>query len=163
MIVGIKLETKYILIDEKNYKDVVICFTRYARSKLMVIVSCYYHKLTGKIEEQERKKYMMVNDYMLYKVLYKIKYRIGIEKFDDTKILIGTDDKLPDNITFKNALILMMGVTKDNGKFYPQIFQKKHQQHKRLVMTHFRSLVLLVGNKYGEGIKTFQLFQSLNS
>ena len=26
---------------------------------------------------------------------------VGIEKFDDTKILIETDDKLPDNITLK--------------------------------------------------------------
>lgn len=64
----------------------------------------------------------MTNDYMLINVLQKIKKMKGIDVNDDTKILIGTDDKLPDNITFKNALILMMGVTKDNGKFYPQIF-----------------------------------------
>ena len=42
----------------------------------------------------------MVNDYMLDKVLDKIKERIGIAKFDDTNILIDTDDKLPDHIYF---------------------------------------------------------------
>ena len=46
----------------------------------------------------------MVNHYMLYKALDKIK-EIGIVKFDDTKTLIDTDDKLPD-ITFKNIVIL---------------------------------------------------------
>ena len=39
------------------------------------------------------KKYFMVDDYTLDKVLDKIK-RIDIEKLDDTKILIETDDKL---------------------------------------------------------------------
>ena len=38
----------------------------------------------------------MVNDYLLDKVLVKIKETIGIEKFWCTKILIDTDDKLPD-------------------------------------------------------------------
>ena len=33
---------------------------------------------------------MMVDDYMLGKVLGKIKEIIGIEKFDDTKIFIDT-------------------------------------------------------------------------
>ena len=35
----------------------------------------------------------MVDDYMLDKVLDKIKEIIGIEKFDGTKILIYADDK----------------------------------------------------------------------
>ena len=43
----------------------------------------------------------MVRDYMPDKVLGKIKEIIGIEKLDDTKILIGTNDKLPDDIAFK--------------------------------------------------------------
>ena len=43
----------------------------------------------------------MVDDYMLEKVLDKIKEIIGIEKFDDAKILIDTEDKLPDDITLK--------------------------------------------------------------
>ena len=41
------------------------------------------------------------------KVLDKIKQIIGIEKFDNSKILIDTDDKLPDDITFKNVVMLM--------------------------------------------------------
>ena len=48
----------------------------------------------------------MVDDYMLDKVLDKIKEIIAIEKFDNTKILIETDDKLPDDITFKNIVIV---------------------------------------------------------
>ena len=57
---------------------------------------------------------MIVHDYMLDKVLDKIIEVIGIEKFDDTKILIDTDDKLPDDITFKNVVILMTCVIKDD-------------------------------------------------
>ena len=48
----------------------------------------------------------MVNDYMLDKVLNKIKETIGIAKFDNAKILIDTDDKLPDYTTLINAAIL---------------------------------------------------------
>ena len=57
-----------------------------------------------KIEEHEGKKYLMVDDYMLNKVLDKI------------KILIDADDKLPD-ITLKNVVILMTCVIKDGNKF----------------------------------------------
>ena len=64
----------------------------------------------------------MVDDYMLNKALDKIKKIIAIEKFDDTKILIDTDDKLPDDITLKNVVILMTCIIKNFGKFYPQIF-----------------------------------------
>ena len=63
----------------------------------------------------------MVDDYMLDKVLVKIKEIIGIEKFDDTKIFIDTDDKLPDDTTFKNVVILTTCVIKDDGKFYLEI------------------------------------------
>ena len=56
----------------------------------------------------------MVDDYMLDKVLDKIKEIIGIEKFDGTKILIYTDDKFPDDITLKNVMILMECVIKDD-------------------------------------------------
>ena len=52
-----------------------------------------------RIEKHERKQYVIVHDYMLNKVLDKIIEVIGIEKFDDTKILIDTYDKLPDDIT----------------------------------------------------------------
>ena len=47
-----------LLIDEKNNKDLMIYFTIY--------------ELTGKIEEHERKIYLMLDDYMLGKVLEKI-------------------------------------------------------------------------------------------
>ena len=47
---------------------------------------------------------------------------IGIEKIDDTKILIDADDKLSDDITLKNDVILMTCVIKDGDKFYQQLF-----------------------------------------
>ena len=63
------------------------------------MLSLHYHELMSKTEEHKRKKYLMINDYMLDKVLDKIKEAIGIVKIDDTKILIDTNDKLPDYIT----------------------------------------------------------------
>ena len=60
---------------------------------------------------------------MLDKVLDKIKETIGIIKFDVTKILIDTDEKLPEYITLSNVVMLMTwGVVEDDNKFYPQIF-----------------------------------------
>ena len=64
----------------------------------------------------------MVDNHILDKVSGKIKMIVGIEKFDDTKIFIETDDKLPDNVTLKNVVKLITCVIKDNDKFYPQIF-----------------------------------------
>ena len=49
---------------------------------------------------------MLVDDFMLDKVLQKIK-EMGIEKFVDTKILIDTDNTLPDDITLKNIMFIM--------------------------------------------------------
>ena len=60
------------------------------------MLSLYYHELMGNIEEHEGKQFSMVDDYILDKVLDKIKMILGIEKFDNTKILIKTDDKLLD-------------------------------------------------------------------
>ena len=65
---------------------------------------------------------MTVSDYMLDKVLDKIKERIGIVKLVDTNILFDMDDKLPDYITLKNVVILITCIIKDDGTFYPQIF-----------------------------------------
>ena len=60
---------------------------------------------------------------MLDKVLDKIKETIGIIKFYVNKILIDTDDKLPEYITLSNVVMLMAwGVVEDDSKFYPQIF-----------------------------------------
>ena len=50
---NIKLETKNVLIDEKNYKDLAIYFNRYDRSKLIKILSLYFHELIGKIEKMK--------------------------------------------------------------------------------------------------------------
>ena len=66
----------------------------------------------------------MVEDHTLNIVLDKIK-RIGIEKLEDTKILIDIDDEFPDDITLKNAVILMRCVIKNGDKFYPQIFSEE--------------------------------------
>ena len=56
------------------------------------------------------KKYLIVDDYMLDIILNKIQKIIGTEKFDNAKILIDTDDKQPDYITFKNVVILVKGI-----------------------------------------------------
>ena len=61
----------------------------------------------------------MVGDYMLKKVFDKITEIIRIKKFDDTKILINTDDKLSNDITIKIAVIMITWVIKDDGKSYP--------------------------------------------
>ena len=58
---------------------------------------------------------MIVDDYMLVKVLDKIKEIIGIDKFDDTQILIQTDGKLLEDITLKIVGILITCVVKDAG------------------------------------------------
>ena len=61
------------------------------------------------------------HDNNLDKVLEKIK-KMNIEKFDDIKIQINADDKLPDDITLKNGVILITCVIKDDDKFHPQLF-----------------------------------------
>ena len=80
----------FFLINEKSYNDLVIYFTRYVHSKSIKVLSLLYHELMGgKIEEHEGKKYLIIDDYcMLDKVLNKIKEIIGIEKFDDTKLMM---------------------------------------------------------------------------
>ena len=65
---------------------------------------------------------MLVDDYRLYKVLDKIKEIIDTEKFNDTKILIDTADKLPDHIILQNVLILITYVMKVDDKFYQELF-----------------------------------------
>ena len=65
----------------------------------------------------------MVDDCVLDKVLDRIK-KIYIEEFDNTKILIDTDDVLPDNITLKNAVVLISFI-KDDGKFFLLLFSEE--------------------------------------
>ena len=60
--------------------------------------------------------------YMLDKVSEKIKEIMRIEKFDDTKIKIDTNNELTDDITLKNVAILMASVIKDDDQFYPKLF-----------------------------------------
>ena len=48
-----KLDTKNILIDEKNYQDLTIYFTRYVYSKSIKMLSLHYPELMGKIEEHQ--------------------------------------------------------------------------------------------------------------
>ena len=66
------IESKNILIDEKNFKDLVIYFTRYVNCKVIKTLSLYFYKLMGKIEENEGKKYLLVDDYMVDNILDKI-------------------------------------------------------------------------------------------
>ena len=68
------------------------------------MLALYYHELMEKIEDYQGKKYLMIGD-ILNKVLEKIVEIICIEKFDDTKILIDTNDELPDRITLKIFVI----------------------------------------------------------
>ena len=75
-------------IETKSLKDLTIYFTRYDRGKSKRMLSLYYHELMGKINKHEGKKYLMVDNWILDKVLNKIKGTTSIEKFDDTKILI---------------------------------------------------------------------------
>ena len=70
-----------------------------------------------KVEE----KYLLVDDYMLRKVLEKIKEILGIEKYDDINILIDTR-WIVRRFYCKNVVILITCVVKDNGKFCAQIF-----------------------------------------
>ena len=44
-------ETKNIFIDEKNFKDFVIYFTRYVNCKSIKMLSLYFFKLIGKTEK----------------------------------------------------------------------------------------------------------------
>ena len=113
----------------KSSEDLVIYFTRYHLDKSITMLNLYFDEIIGKIGECEGKKYLIVDDFTLDRTLDKIK-RKDIEKLDDTKILIDTDDKLPDDITLKNAVILMTCVIKDGNKFYPQLFFKKELHDK---------------------------------
>ena len=61
----------------------------------------------------------MTDDYMLHNALDKIKEIGDIGKSDDTKILIDADNKLPDNITLKNVLMIIICVIKEDDQFYP--------------------------------------------
>ena len=65
---------------------------------------------------------MLIDGYVLDKVLLKIKEIVGTEKFHDTIILIDTDDKPPHDVTLKNVVVLITYVIKDGEKLYQQLF-----------------------------------------
>ena len=77
--------------------------------------------IIGKEWRTQRKKSLMVDDYIRDKELDKVKETKDVEKFDYATVLIDTDDNLPDDITFKNVGILITCNMKDDNKFYPQI------------------------------------------
>ena len=51
-----KLETKNIFIDEINYMNLVIIYTRHVRKKSIKMLSLHDHESIGKTEENEEKK-----------------------------------------------------------------------------------------------------------
>ena len=63
----------------------------------------------------------MVADYILNKVLDKIKEIIDIEQFDNTNILMDTDDTMSYDITLKKVDLFITSVTKGDNKFYSQL------------------------------------------
>ena len=83
------------------------------------MLSQHYQELMGKVEDNEG-KYLIVNDYVLDKILDQVNEIIGIEIFDDTQTLIDTDDKLPDNISSQKFVILKMMMN------FIYSYQKKH-------------------------------------
>ena len=87
----------------KRYKDLVIFFVRYGCSKSVRILTLYYNKLMGVIEEHERKKILDSLTLCTKQSIDEIKEIRGIEKFDDTNILIDTDDKMPDRLYYFKA------------------------------------------------------------
>ena len=50
-----KLETKTILIDDRNYENMEIYFTRYIHCKSIKILTLHFHELIGNTEDHERK------------------------------------------------------------------------------------------------------------
>ena len=67
-----KLKTKNILINEKNYNNLVIYFTIYFHSKTIKMLSPYYYELMEKVKEHEE-KYLVIDDYVLDKVWIRLK------------------------------------------------------------------------------------------
>ena len=83
---------------EKNFKDLVTYFT------------------------MKEKEYLMIDNYLLDLALVNIEEVIDIEKLDDTKIFIETDDKLKDDVALKNVVILITWVIIDDSECWPQTF-----------------------------------------
>ena len=65
-----------------------------------------------------RKKYLMIDDNILNKVLGKNKKIIGNEKLENAKILIETDHKCRCDFTLKNVVILITCFLKNRDKSF---------------------------------------------
>ena len=50
-----KLKNKNILVDEKNFKNLVIYFTRYVNCNSIKMLSLYFYKSLGRIEKRDGK------------------------------------------------------------------------------------------------------------
>ena len=50
------------------------------------MISLYYYELVGKFKDHEGKNTLMIDSFVLNKVLDKIKEIVATEKFDDFKI-----------------------------------------------------------------------------
>ena len=73
----------------------------------MKMSSLHYRELTREIKYHERDKYLMVDDYMVDKILERIKEITNIEEFDKTKILIDTDNKFPDDMLWCYCIVVI--------------------------------------------------------
>ena len=72
----------------------------------------------GKIEAHERNKNLMFDDHMVTEILNKIKNIRGIEKSNNTKILIDADDRLRGDIPFKKFVMLNKYIKINGSVFY---------------------------------------------
>ena len=75
-----------------------------------------------KIKEHDGWWLMITKVLKHYIVLHKTEKIIGIEKFDNTKILIDTDDELPNDIALNKVMTLVTCVNKEDKKLYLQPF-----------------------------------------
>ena len=67
----------------------------------------------------------MVKNHVLNEVINRIKEIIDTGEFDNTKILVDTDDILPDDIALKSVVIWVTCVEKGDGKIYPKLSLEK--------------------------------------
>ena len=79
----------------------------------------------------------MVHDYTIDKLLGKIK-RISFEKRENIRIWIDGNDKLPNDITLKNSVILITCVIKNGDKLCPKLFLEEVLYDEKLQQKHIK-------------------------
>ena len=77
----------------------------------------------------------MVHDYAIDKLLGQIK-RVSIDKLEDIRIWIDANDKLSDDVTLKNGVILMTCVIKNGDKLYRKLFLEEALYDEKLQQKH---------------------------